>query len=314
MDPRFWSSSNKEFLAIARRELTGRILEQELLSHWTTYRIGGPVDYLIVPSDLEDLRRLTALLAEHPLPAFVLGGGANLLASDAGFRGVAIHLGELNQVILQEPVIEAGAGIPLDQLVLLACRCGMAGLEKLSGIPGTLGGALRMNAGAFNSEISDHLVEVKVLRPDGEILTLSKGEIGFSYRSASQIKHRIILGGRFSLKRASSEELFFEREKILARRDEKQPWQFPSAGSVFKRPPGRFAGQLIEECGLKGKRQGKAGVSGKHSGFIVNYGGAAACEVLFLIHLIRRTVLEKFKIHLDLEQELIGFESSEIGK
>jgi UDP-N-acetylmuramate dehydrogenase len=184
-------------------------------------------------------------------------------------------------------------------------------LENLSGIPGTLGGALRMNAGAFGSEISDHLKEVEILQPDGEILVLSKEEIGFSYRTAPRIKHRIILGGKFVLKSAGVEELLVAREKILAKRDEKQPWQFPSAGSVFKRPPGKFAGQLIEECGLKGKRYGRAGVSGKHSGFIVNYGGANAAEVLSLIHLIQRTVLEKFGVQLELEQELIGFDSNE---
>jgi UDP-N-acetylmuramate dehydrogenase len=142
-------------------------------------------------------------------------------------------------------------------------------------------------------------------------LSLSKTEVGFSYRSAPQIKHSIILSGRFSLKRTSPEELFIVREKILTRRDEKQPWQFPSAGSVFKRPPGRFAGQLIEECGLKGKRHGRAGISGKHSGFIINYGGASAADVLSLIHLIQRTVMEKFGITLELEQELIGFDSNE---
>jgi UDP-N-acetylmuramate dehydrogenase len=299
---------NADFLRIARAGLSGQIFCNERLSGWTTYRLGGPADFLVIPRDVQDLSCLRTILNEFPLPVFLLGGGANVLVHDAGFRGVVIHLGELNQLTFQGNRLRAGAGIQLDSLVQAACKMGLAGLENLSGIPGTLGGALRMNAGAFGVETSDSLVSVDILSPEGKIETLARNHVGFSYRSAPRIKNSLILGGEFNLREAPLEELFIAREKILSRRDEKQPWQFPSAGSVFKRPPGCFASQLIEEAGLKGKTNGRAQVSPKHAGFILNLGGASAADVFSLMQIIRQTVYDRFGIQLELEQELVGFE------
>jgi UDP-N-acetylmuramate dehydrogenase len=299
---------NSDFIRIARTELSGKVLCNEPLSGWTTYRLGGPADFLVIPGDVQDLSRLRAVLNDFPLPFFLLGGGANVLVHDAGFRGVVIHPGDLSQITFQGNMLRAGAGIQLDSLVRAACKMGLGGLENLSGIPGTLGGALRMNAGAFGVETSDFLVSVDILSAEGKVESITREDVGFSYRSAPGIKNSPILGGEFRLREAPLEALMIAREKILSKRDEKQPWQFPSAGSVFKRPPGRFASQLIEEAGLKGRRCGRAQVSPKHAGFILNLGGASASEVYSLIQIVRQTVYDRFGIQLEMEQELVGFE------
>jgi UDP-N-acetylmuramate dehydrogenase len=287
--------------------IRGEIIEQARLGPRTTYKIGGPARFFICPRDFEDLQCLNALLRREKLPAFVLGGGANILCSDAGFNGVVIHLGLFNQLTINGQQVVAGAGVMLDHLIRACLRHSLAGLERLSGIPGSVGGALRMNAGAFDSEISCHLESVEIMNAAGSRQWLDKTEVGFSYRRASAIQESYILGARFYFPPGCKEHLFELREEILARRLQKQPWQYPSAGSVFKRPSGHFAGQLIEAVGLKGKTIGRAQISPKHAGFIINLGGARAEEVLALIQLVQQEVRLKFKVDLELEQELIGF-------
>jgi UDP-N-acetylmuramate dehydrogenase len=293
---------------LLRGHIRGEILESEPLRERTTYRIGGVARFLVCPKDLDDLRTLNELICRHRLPRFILGGGANVLVSDQGFNGIVVHLKNFNGLEFLEAEVTAGAGLVLDELVVACLKQGLAGLERLSGIPGTLGGALRMNAGAFDAEISDHLKWVQCMDFDGHFRTLEKSQINFAYRQAPVIKDTYILGARFEFPRASTESLFITREDILARRHERQPWQYPSAGSVFKRPPGHYTGKLIEDLGLKGRTIGKAQISPKHAGIIINLGDARAEDVLGLIRLAQEEVLKRYQVQLQLEQELIGFD------
>ena len=285
----------------------GDIFLADSLDRRTTYRIGGPAKLLVCPKDIEDLQRLNSWIKQHAVPKFVLGGGANVLVSDQGFEGVVVHFARFNTLSFDGFRVTAGAGLVLDQFVVACLRRGLAGLERLSGIPGTLGGALRMNAGAFDAEISDHLISTEIMDYEGRYQILEKAKVGFGYRKAPLIKETYVLGASFDFPSGDKEKLFKVRQEILARRYEKQPWQYPSAGSVFKRPPGYFSGKLIEEVGLKGKILGRAQISSKHAGIIINLGGAKASDVLGLIRLAQGEVRRKFNIELELEQELIGF-------
>src|SRR5262245_41140464 len=298
-------------LEALRAEIRGEILENEPLKDRTTYRIGGSARVLVCPRDLEDLQRLNHLIRRRGVPKFVLGGGANVLVSDAGFSGIVIHLKHFDRLEFQGATVAAGAGLILDAFVSTCLKRGLAGLERLSGIPGTLGGALRMNAGAFDAEISDYLLEVECMDFEGTHRFLAKSEVSFAYRQATIIRDTYILGATFNFPAGSPEELFMIREDILSRRYEKQPWQYPTAGSVFKRPPGHYTGKLIEDLGLKGARIGRAQISPKHAGIIINLGGATAADVLGLIRLAQNEVLKNYGIKLELEQELIGFEGME---
>jgi UDP-N-acetylmuramate dehydrogenase len=290
-----------------RRLIRGDILRNDSLDSRTTYRIGGPAEVLVCPKDLADLRQLNAFISEQSVPKFVLGGGANVLVSDQGFKGIVVHLSHFDELKFDGCCVSAGAGLILDNFVVSCLRRGLGGLERLSGIPGTLGGALRMNAGAFDAEISDYLINVQVMDYEGHYHMLPKTQVGFAYRTAPLIKEAYILGATFNFPTGSKEELFRIRQEILARRYEKQPWQYPSAGSVFKRPPGYFAGKLIEDVGLKGRIWGRAQISTKHAGIIINLGGAKASDVLGLIRLAQSEVRKRFQIELELEQELVGF-------
>lgn len=286
----------------------GEVKVNELLAPRTTYRVGGPARVFVCPEDVDDLRRLNHVISRNSLFHFVLGGGANVLFSDQGVRGVVVHLKNFNRMTWQGTRVTAGAGCLLDDLVVACLRHSLSGLERLSGIPGTLGGALRMNAGAFDAEISDYLVSVECLEADGNLRCLEKDEVGFAYRTAPRITDTYILGATFDFPNGDLEELFITRQNILARRAQRQPWQYPSAGSVFKRPPGYYAGGLIEEAGLRGRILGKAQISSKHAGIIINLGGASADDILGLIRLAKTEVLRRFGICLELEQELVGFE------
>jgi len=290
--------------------IRGEIQEGDLLEKRTTYCIGGPAEFLVCPKDIEDLGRLNDFIRRRGLPKFVLGGGANVLISDQGFNGIVVHFKNFDRLTFEDSRVVAGAGLMLDRFVVACLRRGLAGLERLSGIPGTLGGALRMNAGAFDAEISDHLVTVELMDYEGNYQVLEKGSVGFEYRKAPVIKNTYILGATFDFPDGFSEELFKIREDILARRYEKQPWQYPSAGSVFKRPPGYYAGKLIEDAGLKGRVFGRAQISPKHAGIIINLGGAKASDVMELIRLAKQEVRTQFGVELELEQELIGFDGS----
>jgi UDP-N-acetylmuramate dehydrogenase len=298
-----WKSLKKDLSC----RLQSAVLENEALSLHTTYKIGGPASLFVCPAGLEDLETLARMVLAPGVPFALLGGGANLLVSDAGIDGVVIQLGWFSQLEWDQDKVCAGAGLALDTLIVSSLRKGLGGLERLSGIPGTLGGALRMNAGAFESEIADHLLEVEIMERNGNRCRLKKEQAGFGYRQALQLRDKIIMSAVFQLRPDKAEDLWKIRFETLARRFQRQPWQYPSAGSVFKRPPGFFAGKLIEEAGLKGCRIGQAQFSPKHAGFIVNLGGAKAGEVFALIRMAQEKVKSRQKIDLELEQQLWGF-------
>ena len=284
----------------------GRIAIHEPMNRYTSIRIGGPADFLLEPSDRDDALGLLAHLQRAGTPFFIVGKGSNILVSDDGVRGIVLHLEPgLNSVGMDGGLVSAGAGIPMARFVDFCVQNGLKGVEMLAGIPGTLGGGVWMNAGAYGGELSDFLVDVEVMR-GGTISRVSKEEAGFSYRHAS-LEGAVVLGARFRLEAGDRAELMRVRRDLLIRRNRAQPVNMPNSGSMFKNPPGNHAAKLIDEAGLKGARRGGAGISTLHANFIVNHGGAKADDVVGLLELARATVLKRTGIGLELEIKLIGF-------
>ncbi|MBN1949045.1 MAG: UDP-N-acetylmuramate dehydrogenase, partial [Candidatus Cloacimonetes bacterium] len=293
-----------EFL---RSRLQGCYCLQESLALHTWYKIGGPAAILAMVSDTESLKELLAICREEKVPWFILGKGANVLASDEGFAGVVIKLtGEFTQFKAGNLTLEAGAAMDLQELIIFCEQKGWGGLEYLSGIPGTIGGALTMNAGTDKVVIGDLVEEVTVLDAELIIRRLPAREIEFGYRQVPELRDKVILGCQLRLQQDDTDRLRKIRLEQLAWRREKQPLDYPSCGSVFKRPPGDFAGRLIEAAGLKGYRYGEAMISDKHAGFIVNLGKARASDVEYLINMIREKVWAEFRVKLETEVKYLG--------
>jgi len=289
-----------------QRVLRGRIALNEPMSRYTSVRIGGPADFLLEPADRPDAVSLVTWLQEEGIPFTLVGKGSNMLVSDEGFRGIMIHLEPgLNSVTTEDDMVAAGAGIPMARFVDFCVQHDMAGVEMLAGIPGTLGGGVIMNAGAYGGEISTHLVDVEVLR-EGKIVRVPKGQIGFSYRH-SALEGSVVLGARFRLPAGDKAELMRSRRELLIKRNRAQPVNMPNSGSMFKNPAGNHAAKLIDEAGLKGTRRGGAGISNLHANFIVNYGGAKARDVVELLELAHSAVFKKTGVNMELEIKLIGF-------
>ena len=272
------------------------------LRNYCTYRIGGVARDLYLPESVDELVEVVRLHRAQGRPFWIHGGGANTLFPDGEVRVPIISTGEMTATARDGDTVFAEAGKVMDAWVLEQLRQGLGGVERLSGIPGTLGGALFMNAGAYGQEISDRLKSVTVLTRDSRVLEIPKADCGFGYRQASGLRDTVILAGTWDLAKTDPETLLATRREILARRKDKQPLEFPSAGSVFKRPEGAYASELIDRAGLKGARVGGAQVSEKHAGFIVNVGDATCRDVLELVELCRRTVRERFGYELELEQ------------
>lgn len=286
----------------------GHIAINEPLSKYTSMRVGGPADYYVEPADKGDLVAIVRYFQKHDFPFMMIGRGSNLLISDEGYRGAAINLEEgMSNVRMDGDLVIAESGARLAKLVDFCIQNSFAGIEMLAGIPGTVGGAIVMNAGAYGGEISDHLVEVEVLR-EGEIKHVKKEEAGFSYRR-SGFARDIVLSTSFRLPKGDKEVLQNRRRELLIKRNETQPVQLPNSGSMFKNPPGNFVAKLIEQVELKGKRIGSAQISEKHGNFIVNLGGATAVDVMKLMDLAKRTVYQNTGILLEFEVKLIGFSS-----
>ncbi len=285
------------------------------LKPFTSYRIGGPADYYAAPSTLEDLLELLQWAKHESLPVFILGGGSNVLISDRGFRGLVIHLKDFLTDLVEvkgEGEWTVGAGVRLTPWVRRTAHEGFQGVENLIGIPGTVGGALKMNAGAFGGEISEPLISVDVLDARFHLDTLKKREVNFDYRKAPELEDKIILKARFKLQPGDAQALLMKLREILHRRRRRQPLEAPSCGSVFKRPEGDYAGRLIEAAGLKGTTCGGAQVSMKHANFIVNRAGASAADVLELIKRVKRAVKDAFGVELQREIVLVGFSEEEL--
>ncbi|ERM93151.1 UDP-N-acetylenolpyruvoylglucosamine reductase [Caldanaerobacter subterraneus subsp. yonseiensis KB-1] len=285
----------------------GKLYLNEPMKRHTSFKIGGPADVLAVPGSRDELINLIAYLRQEKIPFFILGNGTNLLVSEKGIRGVVVKLSSLRNVIVEGTKIIAEAGASLSYIANVALVHELTGFEFASGIPGTLGGAIVMNAGAYGPEMKDVVEKVEVLDENNNILILSNREMKFSYRySILQEKEWIVLRAWISLERGNYEEIKKKMEELNQRRKEKQPLDYPSAGSTFKRPPGYYAGKLIEDAGLKGYSIGGAKVSEKHSGFIINTGNATFYDVLNLIEYIQKVVKEKFGVELVPEIKIVG--------
>lgn len=269
-----------------------------------SYRIGGTARNMYFPETIEEMAEIVHIHRSRGEQFWIHGGGANTLFPDGEVRLPVISTSLMVATRCDGTVVHAEAGMVMDAWILGVLQAGLGGVECLSGIPGTLGGALFMNAGAYGHEICDHLVSVTVLSADGHIREIPRTDCGYAYRQAAALRGTVILAGTWDLPRADREQTLATRRDILARRREKQPLEFPSAGSVFKRPEGAYASALIDQAGLKGTRIGGAQVSEKHAGFIVNVGDATCQDVLDLVALCRTTVRERFGHDLELEQQL----------
>ena len=282
-------------------------LENESLSRYTTFKIGGPARLMLFPKTEQEMSDILKFCAKEDITPFILGNGSNLLVSDDGLSGVTICTEKLDFYQVKDKEIECGAGLMLSKLCTLAQKNSLTGLEFAYGIPGSVGGAVFMNAGAYGGEIKDVISSCRVADKNGDIFTLSKDELCFSYRdSLVQQKGFTVLSAVFTLEKGDSEQIKKEMSETFEKRKSKQPLNFPSAGSAFKRPEGYFAGALIEQCGLKGCSIGGAEVSEKHAGFIINKGNATAKDVLSLSELIKKTVLKETGVELESEIRYIS--------
>ena len=280
----------------------------EMMSDHTTFRVGGQAKYFVVPFRAEDIKKYILEAEEYKIPFYVIGNGSNLLVSDKGYDGMIIMLGrDLGNITVNGDRITAEAGTSLARLFNTARRHSLSGLEFAAGIPGTLGGACYMNAGAYGGEMKDVLTKVVTIDRQGNTHEYKQGEMELSYRNSIFIrKQEIILSAEMKLCKGDVEKMTRKVNELLEKRKEKQPLEYPSAGSTFKRPEGDFAGRLIEECGLKGKGINGAEVSKKHAGFIINRNNATARDIYDTINLVTETVLEKTGIKLEPEVRLLG--------
>ncbi|MCU0560149.1 MAG: UDP-N-acetylmuramate dehydrogenase [Desulfobacterales bacterium] len=284
-----------------------QIEEQKPLAPCTSYRIGGPTAVWAAPRTEAAVQRLLEAAHRTGAPLFILGRGSNVLVSDSGWPGVTLHIGDnLSGWEFAGPAASVRAGSLWMDLIQAAVARGLGGMEPMAGIPGSIGGALRMNAGAFGREIEAVTVAVRGFRRDGSAAHIDRQMIDFGYRRAPQLDDTIITSALFRFQPEPAPVLLARMQEILRLRAEKQPLEVPSCGSVFKRPPGYFAGALIEAAGLKGERIGGAEVSRKHAGFILNVGGATAADVHRLVRLIERRVCERFGVQLEREVRLVG--------
>ena len=284
------------------------VLRDEPMSRHTTFRIGGPADFFVQPSCMEEIKAVRELCRSGKMPCYVMGNGSDLLVGDRGYRGVIIQICKrMNEVRAEGERIFVQSGALLSKTASAAYDASLTGMEFASGIPGTVGGALRMNAGAYDGEMKQIVESVEVLTADGEVLVLSAGELGMGYRTSVISKNDYVaLSAVLKLKKGEKSDIRARMDELKKKRVEKQPLEYGSAGSTFKRPEGHFAGKLVQEAGLRGYRVGDAQVSEKHCGFVINRGNATAAEVAQLMEDVADRVQEKFGIRLDPEVKKIG--------
>lgn len=278
----------------------------EPLSEHTSYKIGGPAEVYVYPKNKDQLIGLLQILKDEKVSFFILGKGSNVLASDKGYKGCIIDLTKyFSEIKIENEIMTIGAGALLTAIAFTAIKNSLSGMEELAGIPGTLGGALLMNAGCYGNEISNLVESVSFLNSEKRMEELSIDKLKFGYRTSS-LKGNIIIEAKLRFVKGDSVKIKQRTDEFLSKRRESQPLDFPSCGSVFKRPLGNYAGKLIEDAGLKGKSIGNAQVSEKHAGFIVNKGNATANDLKELIELIKNTVNEKFNVMLKEEVIYLG--------
>lgn len=281
----------------------------EPLSKYTFTKTGGPADVLAFPKTREELVEIVDTARTNQVPITVIGNASNLIIKDGGIRGIVIILPNFHRIEVSETKVTAEAGATIINTTIAAQKAGLTGIEFAAGIPGSVGGAVFMNAGAYGGEIKDVFESAEVLLPDGHITTLTHEDMNFSYRhSTVQDDGGIVISATFALKRGNKVTIQEEMDRLNELRRSKQPLEYPSCGSVFKRPKGHFTGPLIIKAGLQGKIIGGAQVSMKHAGFIVNIKHATATDYLDLIQLIQKTIKEKFDVELQTEVRIIGEE------
>ena len=275
------------------------VYTNESMKKHTTFRIGGNADYFLIPENTSELQSAIKICRANNIPYFILGNGSNILVSDKGIEGAVISTEKLNTIEVYEDTIYAQAGAKLSKTASIAAENSLSGFETLSGIPGTVGGAVFMNAGAYGGEIKDVALEVYAIDENGNEKTFSNSECNFGYRSSVfSSGEYIITGAKFRLRTKDKDEITAQMRDYAERRRDRQPLSFPSAGSTFKRPEGYFAGKLIQDSGLRGFAIGGAAVSEKHCGFVVNTGNATCSDVVNLIDYIKKCVYEKFGVML----------------
>lgn len=285
-----------------------RVFTEEAMSQHTTFKIGGPADYFLMPDKGEDVGRVIKICKEKEIPYFILGNGSNLLVGDGGYRGAVIQIyRNMSSVTVEGNEITAQAGALLSAVAAAAKNASLTGFEFAGGIPGTIGGAVVMNAGAYGGEMKDVLTEVTVMNAEGDIFTLPTEELELGYRtSIIKTAGYIVLEAKIRLKEGDPEVIRETMKDLTIRRTTKQPLEYPSAGSTFKRPEGYFAGKLIMDSGLAGYQVGGAQVSEKHCGFVINAGDATARDVRTLMDNVRDIVYKKYGVTLEPEVKFLG--------
>mgnify|MGYP004655346439 CR=1 FL=1 len=290
------------------RAISPQLIENESMSRHTTFKIGGGAEMYVSVGSAEELSKLIKLAKEKNIPITVIGNGSNILVSDKGIRGLVIEIGKnMAEYEVKGNIILAQAGILLKKVASIAASLSLSGLEEVSGVPGTLGGGIFMNAGAYGGEIKDVVKSVTYVDDNGDIHKIDGKDCDFGYRkSIFSDGGRYIVSAELELKPGKLDEINEKMADYTKRRREKQPLSYPSAGSTFKRPEGCFAGGLIEHAGLKGYKSGGAMISDLHAGFVINCGGATAKDVLDVINHAKETVLEKFGVELEPEVRILG--------
>lgn len=285
-----------------------RIYKDEPMRKHTTFRIGGNADYFVIPKTEEEIRNVIRLCKEERMPYYILGNGSNLLVSDKGYRGVIIEIcKKMNEICVEGNFLKVQAGALLSRVGNVALEAGLAGFEFASGIPGTMGGAVFMNAGAYGGEMKDILTEVTVLDENNEVRVLKKEELELGYRTSIVAKKGyVVLSAKVELKKGNQMEIRQRMNELKVQRTTKQPLEYPSAGSTFKRPEGYFAGKLIADAGLRGFQVGGAQVSEKHCGFVINKENATAADIVELMRQIIERVQTEFGVKLEPEVKKLG--------
>jgi UDP-N-acetylmuramate dehydrogenase len=284
-----------------------KVLLNESMKYHTSFKVGGPSDVMVIPENYEILQQVIRICMDEQVPFYVIGNGTNLLVKDKGIRGVVIKITKLDKITIEDKKLVSQSGALIADVSQRALEASLTGFEFACGIPGCVGGAVAMNAGAYISEIANVIESALIIDNFGEIRRLSKDELELGYRSSAVLKYGYtVLEASFNLQSGDYSAIKEKVDDLQRRRREKQPLEYPSAGSTFKRPEGFFAGKLIEDCGLKGTSIGGAEVSQKHSGFIINKGNAKAKDIIDLIAYVQKVVLEKFGVELHPEVRIIG--------
>ena len=299
------SNFYNQLLTVLNKE---KVYLDEPMKKHITFRVGGPADYFVIPSTVEEVKEIVALCKKEGMPYYILGNGSNLLVGDKGYRGVMIQIyKEMSGIEVDGEIIRVQAGALLSRIGVTALEAELQGFEFAAGIPGTMGGAVVMNAGAYGGEMKDILVDATVLTPEGEVLVLKNEELELGYRtSVIAKKNYIVLEATVKLAKGSKEEIRGRMDELKVQRTTKQPLEYPSAGSTFKRPTGYFAGKLIQDAGLRGFQVGGAQVSEKHCGFVINKDNATAADVVELMKQVADKVHAEFGVTLEPEVKRIG--------